>query len=116
MQVKITTPSIFKFLKIIKKTDISLKSLLGKANNTDVTTDVEKKQEQVGIELFTLLFENIDKAEEDIYKFCAEILQISVDEYKQMDVFTDVLPVFSDYAGWKDFFTKLASLEKSLKK
>ncbi len=113
MKVKITTPSIFKFLKILKKIDINLKDLLGKA---DIAEDIEEKQEQLGMELFTLLLENIDKAEQDIYEFFAEILQISVDEYKQLDVFSEVLPVLSDYTGWKDFFTRLASLEKSLKR
>ncbi len=116
MKVKITTPSIFKFLKIIKKTNINFKEIVKKFDNKDLIENAKENQKELGLELFTLLIENSEKAEEDVYEFFAMILGITNEEFLEMDIFEDVLPILSEYKGWQGFFTKLASLEKNLKK
>lgn len=103
LEVKITVKALFSFIAIMKKIEFDYKGFLKDLDNKGIN-----KQEDAGLELFSVLFNGIDKAENEVYVFLGIILDIDTDIVKELDLFTDIAVPLKEYKGWKVFFTNVA--------
>lgn len=108
------TQDVFAFVRMIDEVGIKdqLKTLiLSKDNLTEVTT------ESFGYDLIFTLMEGASKkkAEESIYEFFANIMEVQKDDIRHMDPveFMQKVVEIADVEKWKNFFTSAARLMKS---
>lgn len=113
MKIKITTPALFKFVKLLKKMGIDFEELMKKAATTDIS---KVTAEDFGIKMFTLIYKGIEKIEDDTYEFLSLIFKIDIEELKEIDFLVEILPAFRKYEGWKSFLSNVQNLEETLKK
>lgn len=92
------TADIFKLSGILRK--LKLKKELAEMNVKEMTA------EQFGLNLFFLLFENMDQAEKEIIDFFADIAGMKPEEFKEMglDELGKFINELSNSPGIKDFF------------
>jgi hypothetical protein len=94
---KLKTSDVFRLSSIIRK--LGLKKELASLNK-------EQSAEAFGLQLFLLIFENMDQAEEEITTFFADVAEMKPDEFKEMD-FEQLGKFIQDLrqtAGLADFF------------
>jgi len=92
------TADVFKLSGILRK--LKLKKELAELNMKDMTA------EQFGLQLFLLLFENIDQAEKEITEFFADIAQVTPEAFKEMELekLGEFINKLSQAPGLKNFF------------
>lgn len=130
LKVKITTPSLILFIKLLKAMGVSipviaeklqeLSGTMQKVNDVDdelniESVELENRQEQLGMFLVELLFDGVDKAEDLTYKFLSKIFFMSEEEVQELDFFMEVLPAIKTYEGWGNFLDNAFNLETSKK-
>jgi hypothetical protein len=95
---KLKTQDIFRLSAIVRK--LNLKKEL----QTLATEGMSA--EQYGIQLFLLLFENMDQAEEEICSFFADIAEMSVEDFRAMDLgqLGQFIAELREEKGLSDFF------------
>ncbi|MBH8601188.1 hypothetical protein [Thermoactinomyces sp. CICC 23799] len=102
---QLKTSDIFRLSSIIRK--LNLKKELAALN--------AKEPEKLGLQLFLLLFENLDQAEEEITSFFADLAGKTPDQFKEMSL--EELGQFMDelrqVKGLGDFFRSLFKTEKA---
>ena len=110
---KLQSTDIFAFCRIINAVGIKeeIKAIAMKANSLK---DINK--EEAGFDLLFSLFEKAsgEKAEEELFKFFANIFEEDVEIVKKMDPveFIDKLMEAADIEKWKLFFSRVAALTK----
>ncbi len=117
LQVKLTTPALFLFLTMLKKVGFNFKDFFTKAQKIDEEDgELGEKQSNLGMNMFFTVLNNLDKAEDEAYEFLSKILNITIEEVKEMDIFADILPVLKSYDGWSVFLDNAFKLNKTLQK
>jgi len=105
---KLESPDFFAFTRIIKKMGIreELKKLAKDVSEVK-PEEKEIKINEMQIEILMIFVENIASAQNEVYKFIADISGKSFDELKDLDVFMEsIQEIFKDETI-KSFF-KLA--------
>lgn len=83
----IKTKVLFKLLKLVKKIGVldEIKSLFRVVSNTK-KEDLEKLQEEAGIDLVIKIISNLDTTETEVYDLLADIQEKTADEIKEQDL------------------------------
>ena len=107
------TQDVFAFVRLIDEVGIKdeLKTLIMNKNSV-----AELTQESFGYDLIFALISGASKkeAEEALYEFFGNIMEISTDEIRTMDPteFLEKAIKIADPEKWKNFFTSVANLMK----
>ena len=105
------TGDIFGFCRLVN--NIGIKEEIKRiAMEADSVKDLSKPE--VGFEVIYALFDKAttEKSENELYKFCAKLLECTPEEVSHMDPieFIDKLLECADTEQWKAFFTRVARL------
>lgn len=114
IKIKVPTPSIITFLKILKKLGIKISDIVNGFKSTEEINkkNLEQKQEEFGFMLFDIIVSGLDTCEDLVEKFVCEVAGLSETQYKETDFFLELLPAFKSYKGWTAFFEGAQFLEK----
>ncbi|WP_025027760.1 hypothetical protein [Caldalkalibacillus mannanilyticus] len=99
---KLTFPDVFKVSRILKKMKIRPEIL------------EDSSQESVGLDIIMKFLENLGDAEEEVTAFLADLKEMSMEEFKQLDLeqTAEVIKEFSEIPGLQSF---LKVVSKSMK-
>lgn len=99
----------------MNKKNKQLKADKKKELNTDkLETEVEELQTELGMEMPLIILENLDKAEEEVEKFFANLIGVTQKEYQEMDadLTIDIFTEIKNNEKWIKVFTKALELLK----
>lgn len=84
--MKIKTEVMFKLLKVVKKIGIleELKTMFKTASTKD-KKELEKAQEEIGMDFVVRIISGLDSAEQEFYELIACVKEIDVKEAKDLD-------------------------------
>jgi hypothetical protein len=107
---------IFVFARVLNKIGIKdeVKNMVLKASNVK---EIVENQDELGFDFLFAIFEKAtgEKAEKELFKFFAGIMEIETEEAMKMDPcdFIDAILEMAEPEKWKAFFTRVAKLIQS---
>lgn len=107
LKVKIKLKSAFLFLDILKKMEINFEYFETVYAKSDESED---NAEKLGKELIKILINGLDKAEDEVYLFLSNILELTKEDVEEIDIFEELIPSLKEYKGWQMFLGKLGQL------
>lgn len=113
LKVKIKVKSVFLFIDVLKKMEISFDdfdNIYNENDKSDILV-IEDKTEKIGKQLIKMLLYGVDKAEIEVYLFLSNIFNVSADEVEELDLFEEIIPALTQYKGWASFLGKLEALK-----
>lgn len=108
----IKTKVLFKLLKLVKKIGIldEIKSLFRVVNDAK-KEDLEKMQEEAGIDLVIKIVSNLDITETEVYDLLADIEEKTIDEIKEQDL-NNTIDILKELFTSSVFRSFLSSISK----
>ena len=102
---ELKTKDIFKMSKILKKMELKTDF-----KDIDMTKTKDEVKKRVGIEFVKEVFENLHMAEEEVNEFLSDMVEMSVEEFKDLPLEKtfEIIKEFKNIPGLANFF-KLAS-------
>lgn len=104
---KLNGNDIFKMSRILKKIDFKLD--MGQLNDS---TDTEKMQIGVGIDMIKNILENLHLAQDEVNEFLGDLVGCSGEEFgnKDLDEVAQVIVEFKEMVKESNFFTLVGKL------
>lgn len=100
-------------MRKINMKDVFLASKIArKINFKNAGIDFKANQEEVGGQIIIFIFENLDKAQDEICELFGGILEIDPNQFLEMSL-DEIYNKFKEMEGLKDFFTSLSKLTTS---
>ncbi|RED54797.1 hypothetical protein [Cohnella lupini] len=104
---KLKTKDIFPISRILKKIGISqhLKQLASGIKAEKNAADEKAAQMKVGIEMLTIVFENLHLAEKDVNDLLADLVGMKPEDFAELEIgdFLKVIVKLKDQEGISDF-------------
>lgn len=101
---QLKTKDIFSLSRLIKKLDIA-KDI--QATFMKINTKNKDSTKELGIELFMLLFDCLDRGETELVEFFADLAEVTPDEFQQMNMkeLGQFIYDLKNMEGLNNFFT-----------